>query len=771
MPQRDALLPWLSAIDNAALALRVAGVARRDARARAHDHFAAFGLEGFEHARPATLSGGMRQRVAFLRTLLAGRPVLCLDEPFGALDALTRLQMQRWLGDALERDPRTVLLVTHDVEEAVLLADRVVLLSPRPGRVVEVLDVGAAAAAGARRPCRGRAARARADGARRGRGAVAGGCALVTAALVLVALVAGWEAVVRVGGVDPLILPPPSDVLQALWEDRSLLAPDLWTTTYEVLLGLAAATVAGAALGVAMHLSPALRRALRPLVIGSQAVPVPVIAPLVILVLGFGLLPKVLLVALVCFFPITINLYDGLRARRSRRQAPAALAPGDPLAVAAAGRGAGRAALGVHRAEDRRGRRRDRRRVRGVGRRRERAGARADHRQRPARDRPRVRRHAPALPAGHRPLRRLRAARAAGGRLDPTLRLRRTMTRRLLPIPLLLCALAFTACGEKEESGGAGKVESLRVMLDYFPNADHAGIYAAQESGAYSKAGLDVEITPPPDPSAPLKLLLAGKTDLAISYPPELLLARDKGAQLVAVGALVQKPLTSLMAVGKAKVRSPADLRGKRVGTAGIPYQSAYLKTILQTAGVDPGSVKETNVGFNLVPAMLSGKVDATLGAFWNYEGVDLARRGKDPVIQHMEKLGVPTYPELVFVARRRDLDQDFGAKVRRFMQATARGHETLRKDPQVGIDGLLAADSGLDRDLQQAAVRATLPVFFPDDDQRPFGYQDQPEWQDYADWMFEQKLLTRQPDAEQVMTNEFLAGEGLDPRGALEQD
>ncbi len=114
---------------------------QRAARARAHEHFAAFGLEGFERARPAALSGGMRQRVAFLRTLLAGRPVLCLDEPFGALDALTRLQMQRWLASALEREPRTVLLVTHDVEEAALLADRVVLLSPRPGRIVETLDV------------------------------------------------------------------------------------------------------------------------------------------------------------------------------------------------------------------------------------------------------------------------------------------------------------------------------------------------------------------------------------------------------------------------------------------------------------------------------------------------------------------------------------------------------------------------------------------------------------------------------------------------------
>jgi putative hydroxymethylpyrimidine transport system permease protein len=135
----------------------------------------------------------------------------------------------------------------------------------------------------------------------------------VIAALLLLAALGAWEAIVRAGAVDELILPAPTQVLDALWSDRGLLAEDLWVTAYEVLLGLAAAIAVGAALAVAMHLFPVLRRALRPLVIGSQAVPVPVIAPLVVLVLGFGLAPKVLLVALVCFFPVTINLYDGLR--------------------------------------------------------------------------------------------------------------------------------------------------------------------------------------------------------------------------------------------------------------------------------------------------------------------------------------------------------------------------------------------------------------------------------------------------------------------------
>jgi putative hydroxymethylpyrimidine transport system permease protein len=135
------------------------------------------------------------------------------------------------------------------------------------------------------------------------------------AAVVLVlAGLAAWEALVRAGAVDPLLLPAPTHVAQALWEDRGILAPDLLTTAGEVLLGLLAAVAAGVAIALAMHLSPAARRALRPLVIGSQAVPIPVIAPLVVLVLGFGLAPKVLLVALVCFFPVAINLHDGLRA-------------------------------------------------------------------------------------------------------------------------------------------------------------------------------------------------------------------------------------------------------------------------------------------------------------------------------------------------------------------------------------------------------------------------------------------------------------------------
>lgn len=149
MPQRDCLLPWYSAVDNAALALLNQGVSRKAARASAADRFDHFGLSGFENSRPDELSGGMRQRVAFIRTLVSGKPVLLLDEPLAALDAITRAELQEWLAPALAESGATVLLVTHDVEEAIFLADRVIVLSPRPGRIIGSLE-GSRGAAGSR---------------------------------------------------------------------------------------------------------------------------------------------------------------------------------------------------------------------------------------------------------------------------------------------------------------------------------------------------------------------------------------------------------------------------------------------------------------------------------------------------------------------------------------------------------------------------------------------------------------------------------------------
>jgi putative hydroxymethylpyrimidine transport system substrate-binding protein len=334
--------------------------------------------------------------------------------------------------------------------------------------------------------------------------------------------------------------------------------------------------------------------------------------------------------------------------------------------------------------------------------------------------------------------------------------------KRLLAIAAALCAaLALGACGEKHDATvPSGTTRALTLMLDYLPNPDHVGLYEALASGQFAKAGLDVKVQTPGDPAAPLQLLQAGKVDLAISYEPELLIARDKGAQLVSVGAIAQVPLTSLMSL-KPRLRAPRSLRGGRVGTAGIPYQSAYLTTILAQAGVPRDAVKETNVGFNLVPAMLSRRVDATLGAFWNVEGVQLERAGKRPSIIRMEQVGVPTYDELILVARK-DTLAAHGDDVRAFVQALARGYEAARADPRAATDALVKAAPDLDKGFALASVRASLPAFFPTDASKPFGWQDPRAWDAYGRWMFEHNLLGVRPNAgATALTNEFLAGQG----------
>jgi putative hydroxymethylpyrimidine transport system substrate-binding protein len=327
-------------------------------------------------------------------------------------------------------------------------------------------------------------------------------------------------------------------------------------------------------------------------------------------------------------------------------------------------------------------------------------------------------------------------------------------------LALALLALIAAGCGEKEdvlEPTGSKRVE---LMLDYFPNADHAGIYAAQAGGHFEQAGLDVEIRQPPDPAAPIKQVAAGRVDLAISYEPEVLRARDQGLRVVSVGAIVQEPLTSLMSLPEAKISKPANLRGKTVGTAGIDYQSAYLRTILDEAGVPVDSVKERNVGFSLTPALLTGKVDAVLGAFWNYEGTELKLKGKRPRIIRMEDAGVPTYDELVLVANADALARDRD-KIRAFIGALSRGVRDLRANPDEAIEGLLEANPDLDPELQRAVVEVTLPLFLAPED-KPYGWQDPAEWDAFAAWMQENELLEQPPDVQEAFNNELLPGSGL---------
>jgi len=327
---------------------------------------------------------------------------------------------------------------------------------------------------------------------------------------------------------------------------------------------------------------------------------------------------------------------------------------------------------------------------------------------------------------------------------------------------ILALALCLSACGTKQDAISTANTKPLKLMLDWFPNADHAALYSAIAHGDFRAVGLDVQPVTPSETAEPLKLLAGGKVDMAISYEAELLLARDQGLKLVSIGALVQRPLTSIIALPGARVSSVAQLAGKTVGTAGISYQAAELRTALQSAGVKPASVKEVNVGFNLVPAMLSGKVAATLGGYWNYEAIQLALMHKHPITIPVDQAGVPAYDELVLVVRE-DEAHARGQDLRAFVQALTRGEREVRADPAAAAALVVKANPSLEAKLQLESIKQTLPATLPANPSDPFGWQNPSAWAAFGNWMYSHGLVKHNPNGGlPPFTNEYLPGEGI---------
>jgi putative hydroxymethylpyrimidine transport system substrate-binding protein len=336
------------------------------------------------------------------------------------------------------------------------------------------------------------------------------------------------------------------------------------------------------------------------------------------------------------------------------------------------------------------------------------------------------------------------------------------MKRALTPavalgLALAALALSLSACGEKSESV-TGKAEPLSLTLDFYPNPDHAGIYMAQKLGYFEEAGLDVTIRTPADPAAPIRLLAAGQTDLAVSYEPEVLLAHEQGLGVQAVAALVNRPLTSMIWLKESGIGGVGDLRGKTIATAGIPYQDAYLKTILARAQLTPSDVKAVNVGFGLLPAILGGRAQAMLGGFSNVEGVDLRLRGKGPVVTPVDKLGVPTYDELVLAARDKRLEEDPQA-IRLFIAALARGTAAAASNPKAAEKALLEANPDLDPKLTRAELAATLPLLDPSHGKQPYGYMDPAAWREFTGWMRDNQVIDGLPATSSLLSNDYLPG------------
>jgi putative hydroxymethylpyrimidine transport system substrate-binding protein len=315
------------------------------------------------------------------------------------------------------------------------------------------------------------------------------------------------------------------------------------------------------------------------------------------------------------------------------------------------------------------------------------------------------------------------------------------------------CLLA--ACGEKEEHVKGGEPRDFTLALDFYVNPDHAGILRAIERGDFAEAGLDVDPQVPSDPAAPIRQVASGRADLAVSYEPEVLIALDQGLPVKAVGALVSQPLTSLISLPRAGIRDPADLAGKTVATAGIPYQQAFLEAILDAEGLGPGAVDRIDVGLGLLPAVLSGRADAMLGGFLNVEGVDLRLRGERPRVVPVDELGIPTYDELVLVANSDRLEED-PEPIALFLAALERGTRDAAENPKAATAAVLDAGEGLEPKLTAAEVEETLPLLLPDGG-KPFGHMDAKEWEEFTAFLADEGVIATRPPATEALTNELL--------------
>jgi putative hydroxymethylpyrimidine transport system substrate-binding protein len=329
------------------------------------------------------------------------------------------------------------------------------------------------------------------------------------------------------------------------------------------------------------------------------------------------------------------------------------------------------------------------------------------------------------------------------------------MRSRALAALVAAAALGGLAagCGD-DDTSAPESARSADVILDWYPNADHAGIYGAIEEGYFAEEGLDVRAVVPSDPAASLKQVGAGKAPFAISYEPEVLLARAAGVPVVAVGALVTHPLNSVIARDDRGISSPRDLEGKTVGIAGVPSDRPLLDAVVRHDGGDPAKVETRNVGFSLSPALAAGKVDAVIGAYWNIELVELERQGVGATAFRLEENGVPDYDELVVVTSDQVAEEQ-PELVESFLRGLRAGQDWAAADEAGAVAHLVAANEDLDPEVVEEQVDATAPLLSPGDE--PTLGVDPAEWAAFAEWMRGARLLEEPVAIDRVVTDRFV--------------
>lgn len=331
--------------------------------------------------------------------------------------------------------------------------------------------------------------------------------------------------------------------------------------------------------------------------------------------------------------------------------------------------------------------------------------------------------------------------------------------KRYLALALAGALLTLTACGGAgdEKAGGGDGSDSLRkmtVVLDWYPNAIHAFLYNAIEKGYYAEEGLEVEIQFPSNENDALSLVAAGQADVGIYYPQYIIQARaDQNVPVKGIGAIVQSPLSVVVSMADKNIKSPADLVGKNIGYGGSELSEAIIRTMMASVGADSSQIQLTNVGFELMSAMTTGNVDATVGCMVNHEVPQLIEEGFDINYFTMYDYGVPEDYEMVFLANDQTIAEDADA-LRAFLRASKRGFEDMKNDPDGSLALLLSRQSADNFPLSETVEKQSMQILLPamEHEDAPFLSQKQEVWQTDIDWLFENGLIDSKPAVTDVM-------------------
>jgi putative hydroxymethylpyrimidine transport system substrate-binding protein len=342
---------------------------------------------------------------------------------------------------------------------------------------------------------------------------------------------------------------------------------------------------------------------------------------------------------------------------------------------------------------------------------------------------------------------------------------RRTLVA--LPVALAVSLVVITGCGSSSSSSSnqntssnaaaASKpTKSVEVMLDWVPNPDHLGLYTTLAKGYFKAQGLDVKLQPPSNVTDVAKLVATGNVPIGISYEPDTIIAGASNLPITAVAALVPVALNSIIAPAKSGITTPAGLKGKSVGVSGLLSDDAFLKAISQKAGISLSSITKVNVGANLLPSVVSGKVDSILGGYRNVEAVQVKDQGLNPTVIPVTDAGVPQYDELVIIANSNKLktDASYQQLVREFLAGLAKGNALAVSQPAVGIASMQSVIKGYPANQVKQMVDVTAPLL-----KNPlgFGQMDAKSWQSFANWMHANGLINKAVNVSDVMTDSYL--------------